>query len=56
MKDKIIAIICGALVGWLIISQVIFAIRHPWLTDTERLLNFHNAVLFHTVDRFEENQ
>lgn len=29
----------------------VFALRHPKLTDTERLLHWREAMLFHRVDK-----
>lgn len=34
---------------YFVIAQLTFGFRHPWATDTERLLNIHNAMLFRSV-------
>ncbi len=38
------------LAWWVFVSQFVFAVRHPHLTGTERLLNFHKAVLLRSLD------
>jgi len=40
-----------ALTLWFISSQIVFALRHPWLTDTERLLYIEEALMFVTVEK-----
>lgn len=37
-------------VAYALIAQIVFSFRHPWMTDTERLLNFHKALLFQRVE------
>lgn len=48
MKN-IIPIIAGLLIFWLVISNIVFAFRHPWATDIERLLYTKSALLFKKV-------
>lgn len=38
-----------ALVFYVVIAEVVFAFRHPWMTDTERFLNTPAALTFATV-------
>ena len=50
MKDRHHdAIVTSALVI-VLVSQMVFAFRHPWATDTERFLYFGRAMVFGTVD------
>ena len=39
-----------AFVLWVFISQVVFGLRHPWITDTERMLHFVDAMAFSSVE------
>ena len=54
MKDRQHdAIVTSAMVIVLIyvlVSQMVFAFRHPWATDTERFMYFGRALAFGTVD------
>lgn len=34
---------------YLITASWLFALRHPWMTDTERFLNTHKALTFQRV-------
>lgn len=52
MKDRLITAslyLLLALILWVSLSSVIFRLRHPWATETETLLNLHNAVLLRKV-------
>lgn len=37
------------LVIWIVIAEIVFSIRHPWATDTERFLHTIDALLFKEV-------
>lgn len=43
-------LVLAAGMAWLILSQIVFAFRHPWATDTERLVYFPTALVFGKVD------
>lgn len=48
MRDLITAIIC--IIGfWFFLAMVTFALRHPDMTDTERLIHFKEAMFFERV-------
>jgi hypothetical protein len=36
---------------WLAIASMVFAFRHPWMTDTQRILNIHNIILLKNVQQ-----
>lgn len=38
---------------YLLVASVVFGLRHPWATDTERLLHIGDALAFRTLD-YEE--
>lgn len=50
-SPTIILIAVYLLAIWLGVSSVIFALRHPWMTDTQRLLQLHRAILLQTVEQ-----
>lgn len=52
MKDFLSAVLVLAFV-YAAISLIVLRFKHPWMTETEALLNFHNAVLFKSV-KYEE--
>lgn len=37
------------LIAWFMVANVVFAFRHPWATQTERLIHIADAVLFRKV-------
>lgn len=41
---------CMFVVVWLAISGFVFKVRHPWVTDTETLLNLPTVMTFGTVE------
>jgi hypothetical protein len=41
------------LVVWIFISQVVFSLRHPWATDTEKFLHFFDAMAFKKIEYSE---
>jgi hypothetical protein len=45
MKHFRFVIIC-ILVAWLVVAEIVFAVRHPWATDTERLIHIWDALTF----------
>ena len=49
MVDDIVSAIIVVLILWLAISCTVFRFRHPWATETETILNVHNALLFKKV-------
>lgn len=38
-----------AILAWVVVGEVVFAFRHPWATDTERLLWIGHAMTFQKV-------
>lgn len=38
-----------ACVAWVIIAIITFGFRHPWATDTERLIHIFDALAFRKV-------
>ena len=46
---RMVSVLFVSLVVWLAISCIIFRFRHPWATETETLLNVHNALLLKKV-------
>jgi hypothetical protein len=46
MKDKILIAIVIIITVWFAIAQITFALRHPKMTDTERLLRLDDAIFF----------
>ena len=38
-----------AAVFWLIVATAVFAFRHPWATDTERLIYLPEAMRFERI-------
>lgn len=38
-----------ACVAWVIIATITFGFRHPWATDTERLIHIFDALAFRKV-------
>lgn len=49
-RDELLVWALLALFGYVLIAQSVFAFRHPWATDTERLLYFGRALGFGKVD------
>lgn len=41
--------ICLFLIIWVVVAEIVFAVRHPWATDTERLLRIVDAMAFRKV-------
>lgn len=35
---------------YVILASTVFAIRHPWMTDTERFLYLYRAMTWQTVE------
>lgn len=35
---------------YVMFASVVFSLRHPWMTDTERFLYFYRAMTWQTVD------
>jgi len=46
-----IVLVAAAL--YVLASSVTFSLRHPWLTETEKLLSIHKVVTWGTVERPE---
>lgn len=44
-------IIISCLAIWVLVSQITFAVKHPELTDTERFMNFFDALLFQKINQ-----
>ena len=42
-----------AAVLYFVVAQLVFAARHPWLTDMQRAAHMHRALYFGTVDHEE---
>lgn len=38
---------------YVVVATVTFALRHPWMTDTERTIYFPRALVFGSVDYSE---
>lgn len=52
-KDKISRVgvfIACALLAWLAVGHIVFAIRHPWATDTERFFRTPSALMFESLE------
>ena len=52
LKETLIGwLICAAIIAfvWFMISAIIFAFRHPWMTDMERLLHTPEAFMLKMV-------
>lgn len=51
--DDFFNLICGPLVIvfvlWFFVANIVFAVRHPWATDTERLICIKEVLLFEKV-------
>lgn len=43
----------AVLTAYFLIAFIVFGFRHPWMTDTQRLLFTHRALMFDTVDPTE---
>ena len=41
---------------WVFLAMVTFALRHPDMTDTERLIHFKEALLFERVSNIDRGQ
>jgi hypothetical protein len=55
MRNLITAIIC--IIGfWIFLGITTFALRHPDMTDTERLIHFKEALLFERVSNIGRGQ
>lgn len=50
-KCGIVAALLG--VAWMGVTQLVFAVRHPWATDVERLVWWREATMFRQVS-YEE--
>ena len=49
-RDELLIWALLALLGYVFVAQSVFALRHPWATDTERFLYFGRALVFGKVD------
>lgn len=48
MKTTLLTLAAAALL-WLVLSSAIFAFRHPWATDTERLIHIPDALVLRKI-------
>ena len=39
----------GVVLLWVIVSNMVFAFRHPWATDTQRFLHLWDAMTFQEI-------
>lgn len=46
----LVSVLMGVAV-WMGIGVVVMAFRHPWMTDTQRVLHMREALLFQKVER-----
>lgn len=47
-KDRLLAL-GFLLLCWMLVAEGVFAIRHPWATDTERFIHTFDALTFRFV-------
>lgn len=49
---QIVGSVCLIFVGlWLGVAVPVFALRHPWMTDVERVFHLPTAIVFGTVPK-----
>jgi hypothetical protein len=48
LNRSLSVVIYGA-VAYLIVASVVFRFRHPWMTDTERIVHTIDALTFRSV-------
>ena len=53
LKNKIVPYVLIFFVVYLILTSWIFAFRHPWATDMERLIHIGDALMFKKVSYSE---
>ncbi|HAA73262.1 MAG TPA: hypothetical protein DCE55_29240 [Planctomycetaceae bacterium] len=51
--EDIVGIAMIIVFGWLIISHFIFAMRHPWATEWERLIYTPSAIALRKVPYYQ---
>ena len=42
--------LAAAFMAWMVIANLVFSFRHPWATETEKLLNIVNVLTFQSLD------
>ena len=51
LKDNILIAIVLIITAYFTISAIVFAVRHPKMTDTERILHLKDSLLFRRIEK-----
>ena len=50
-RDNVVLTVLTLIVAWFLVAEIVFAFRHPWATDTQRLVHTPDALLFRKIPR-----
>lgn len=53
MKEYFLVFCAIIALLYMIVAETVFGFRHPWMTDTERLVYIKSALMFRKVEYYE---
>lgn len=56
MRDKIAGVLWALLIIlilWSVVGEMVLAFRHPWMTETERILHYPDALMFRKLNYYD---